>query len=336
MDTERAIRKTYKIMELRRKGMLTEAETDPLSMVILAHHLKNTEHPEADEIIAQVLAFLLELDRFRPLHYSLWLAFAQLVKENPFDFFRTYDVQAAHQEYDPFSALSPVFYGSPFDDNVEFPVSVYSAKLSEEREACLARDDELSAAIRNWMSYEDELLRRANSFGIEDVLSFRPLFSGRMSDPDELRFCEEGMEFCLRYPENEGAEKQDDVIISRCYDDLITALSCAKPLSLYVIEKDSGEFFRYGLSRSEYRGFHVGMFLVREIIEKENKKIHTVLIDPKGVRYVLDGEMIEKYPNSSLKTKLLFPDGVTREVQLYKTFALMELNQGYIDLLKNS
>ena len=336
MDTEREIRKTRRIMELRRKGLLTEAETDPLSMVILAHHLRNTDHPEADEIIAQVLAFLLELDRFRPLHYSLWIAFAQLVKKNPFDFFRTYDVQAAHQEYDPFTALSPVFYGSPFDDDVAFPVSVYSSKLSEAREACLARNDELSAAVRTWMAYEDELLRRKNSFAIEDVLSFRPVSGGRMLDPDEVRLCEEGMKFYLHYWENEGTEKEDHVIISRCYDDLITALSGTKPLSLYVIEKSTGEFRHYALSTSEYGGFHVGMFIVREVTEQENEKIHTVLIDPKGVRYVLDGEIIEKYRNSSLKTELLFPDGITRQVQLYKSFALMDLNQGYIDLLKNS
>ena len=336
METEREIRKTYRIMELRRNGLLTENETDLLSMIILAHHLKNNDHPQAKKLIAEVLAFLLECDEIRPLHYSYWLAFAQLVKENPFDFFREYDVQAAHREYDPFASLSPVYYGSSFDEDVVFPVSIYSAKLEEEREACLARDDELSAAIHNWMSFEDELLRRANSFAVEDVLSFRPLFRGRMSDPDELRSCEEGMEFRLRYPEIEVTEKQDDVIISRCYDDVITAFSCAKPLSLYVIERDSGEFFRYALSRSGYRGCHVGMFLVREIIEKENEKIHTVLLDPKGVRYVLDGEIVRRYPDSSLKTRLLFPDGVTREVELYKSYALMELNQGYIDLLKKS
>lgn len=326
-----------KMIRLVKEGYLAAGEIEFLYLIITCHNLKAADDPDADELIGSVLELMLDTDADQPLHYSLWLAFAPLMYEDPLLFFTEYKVQALREDYDPDCAFLGASRELPETDAV-FPLTIGSDLLRESRKKHLAEDDVTASVIHRWMDHENAQISRRYSFRIDEARSFRTPTESVLLNEDVIRLCAAGDVVTLRLQKENAHTSEISVRIAYVYEDEITAVSeSERPLCLYRIRMSEKKVIRNALARQEFRGFHVGMFLI-ERFEDNDDRIHIVIIDPKGKRYELNCEPLKRCFNGIIHVRTLFPDGVTRTLDLYPVpdtpFAIMPLDQGYIDLLK--
>lgn len=334
------VERCRKIIHLYENGYITVYELEFMFMIITCHNLKAENHPEAEELKEEVLKLMLETDSRLSLHYSLWLAFAPLVCDDPLSFFDQYPVKAVQDEtYDSACAFTGTARELPETD-VLFPVSINSELLKEPLERHLSKNSSLSPAFMRWRDHENSLIQKRYSFTIDEVLSFRHSSTLHLHDPDAFLSCASGDEIslCLRKDSSDPYEVK--VKITYVYADEITALSVSEhPLCLYRILPEEKIVKRHVLSSQEFMGFHDGMFLLN-VYEENEKEIHAVIMDPKGHRYDLCGSLVFKYSETQIMGRFLFPDGITRNIDFHlesgESYVLMERNLGYTALLKAS
>lgn len=335
MDHERLKRLIWQNIDLYHKGFMLQSSVEYLDMIIAAHELKKRNDPDADEIIRELSGFMMETDGEQPLHYSLWLALFPLYSMPLSDFLQNFAVHALSEDYQPETAVNGSFHDR-LETGVSLPISAHSELIREEVNRCLAEKNQVSAALERWMAYENELTRRRNSFEIKDVLSVYYEYAAQVLNMDAFEHAGVSAE-CVLKIDKEGSLNEIPLKITHVYDDMITALSIAKPLHLYRIFRNEPKAECYRLSDNEFRGFHVGMLLADDVEINENN-IRARLMDPAGGRYDVSGIITKDYHNRIYDTEITFEDGAKKKAAFYlakRHFVLIELSQGYSDFLKD-